>query len=98
MGKEYKPPNQPVCVECKLKDNLCVYEKGLLCLGPVTRCGCDAICTSYGHSCFGCRGLVDEPNLNAAQDVLAKYGLSVAEIVGKFRVYNNWPALSLEDT
>lgn len=98
MGKEYKPPNQPVCVECKLKDNLCVYEKGMLCLGPVTRCGCDAICTSYGHACFGCRGLVDDPNLNAAQDVLAKYGLSVEEIVGKFRVYNNWPELSLEES
>ncbi len=38
-GQTYTPPNEPVCVECKRNDTLCVYEKGMICLGPLTRCG-----------------------------------------------------------
>jgi len=105
-GQEYRPPNEPVCVECKLNDNLCVFEKGLVCLGPVTRCGCNAVCTTYGDACRGCRGLVDEANLKAAVKVLTdqqlhdimgrvvqKHRLSEEEIRLKFAVYNNWPEL-----
>ncbi len=69
-GQPHSPSNDPVCVECKRNDNLCVLEKGIMCLGPVTRCGCGAICTTYGDACQGCRGLVDEPNLMAAVRVL----------------------------
>lgn len=107
-GKEYWPPNQPVCMECKLKDNLCVYEKGLVCLGPVTRCGCNAICTSFGEPCHGCRGLMDEANLEAAVKVLTaeqlhqimaevakRHDLSRDAIRDKFAIYNNWPELEL---
>jgi coenzyme F420-reducing hydrogenase gamma subunit len=109
-GQDYQPPNEPVCVECKLNDNLCVYEKGIVCLGPVTRCGCNAICTAYGDPCHGCRGLIDEANLKAAVKVLRaeklhsimaaaaqKHQLSEEEIRAKFAVYNNWPELDLEE-
>lgn len=71
-GQDWPLPNDPVCVECKRNDHLCVLEKGILCLGPVTRCGCDAICTAYGDPCQGCRGLVDQANLEAAVRVLTK--------------------------
>ncbi len=69
-GQPHPLPNDPVCVECKRNDHLCVLEKGVMCLGPVTRCGCDAICTAYGDACQGCRGLVDQANLEAAVRVL----------------------------
>ena len=69
-GQPHPLPNDPVCVECKRNDNLCVLEKGIMCLGPVTRCGCNAICTAYGDACQGCRGFVDQPNLMAAVRVL----------------------------
>jgi coenzyme F420-reducing hydrogenase gamma subunit len=69
-GQPHPLPNDPVCVECKRNDHLCVLEKGVMCLGPVTRCGCEAICTAYGDACQGCRGLVDRPNLEAAVRVL----------------------------
>jgi coenzyme F420-reducing hydrogenase gamma subunit len=75
-GREYHPPNQPVCVECKIGDNLCVYEKGKVCLGPVTRCGCEAICTRYGDVCHGCRGLIDQANLTATATVLNRETLN----------------------
>lgn len=88
LGRPYRPPSQAVCVECKLNGYECVYDKGLLCLGPVTRMGCNAICTSRGHRCFGCRGLVDEPNVNAARDVLEEHGKSVEEVVGLLQMYS----------
>jgi coenzyme F420-reducing hydrogenase gamma subunit len=109
-GQDYEPPNQPVCVECKLNDNLCVYEKGMVCLGPVTRCGCNAICTTFGDACQGCRGLIDDANLEAAVTVLTaerlhsimaavaqKFEFSEEEIRTKFSLYNNWPELQIED-
>lgn len=100
-GKSYEPPHQPVCVECKYNDQLCVYEKGAVCLGPVTRCGCDAICTRFGDICHGCRGLIPQPNLAAAATVLKQDSLypimaavsrnnrlSPADIQDRYRIYN----------
>ena len=88
LGKTPELPNYPVCVECKMAGNICVFELGMTCLGPVTRAGCNAICVSAGRHCWGCRGLVDDPNLNAQKDVLEKYGLSVEEVLEKFKIYN----------
>jgi coenzyme F420-reducing hydrogenase gamma subunit len=106
----YRLPNDPVCVECKLSDTLCVYEKGHICLGPLTRCGCDAICTRFGEVCHGCRGLVDDANLTAMQRVFAKerlhpimgaavegHRLNAEQIRQRFAVYNNFPELKIED-
>jgi F420-non-reducing hydrogenase small subunit len=35
---------------------LCLLNRGFLCLGPVTRGGCNAACTRKGAVCIGCRG------------------------------------------
>jgi len=87
-GKPYRVPNEAVCMECKFRENECVFDTGKICLGPVTRCGCNAICTSVGQRCFGCRGLVDDPNLNAAREILKKHGYTVEEIIGMFDIYS----------
>ncbi|MHB1629660.1 MAG: NADH-quinone oxidoreductase subunit B family protein, partial [Bacilli bacterium] len=68
MGKRPEIPNYPVCVECKRRENVCRYEFNEICLGPVTRAGCDARCPSFGVWCFGCRGSIDEPNVQAARE------------------------------
>ena len=88
LGRPYQVPNQAVCYECKLNGYECVYDKGMICLGPVTRCGCNSICTSRGHRCFGCRGLVNDPNVNSAKDVLSEHGYTVDEVVGMFQIYS----------
>ena len=80
-------PNYPVCVECKQAGNICVFEKGETCVGPITRAGCDACCITEGAVCWGCRGLVDDPNVDAHKEVLEKYGLTVEELKNKFRLY-----------
>ena len=46
----------------------------------ITRAGCNAPCPAGGFWCFGCRGLVDDPNVNAAKDVMEQYGKTVDDL------------------
>jgi len=87
-GKEFKAPNYPVCVDCKLLENVCLYHKGMTCLGVVTRAGCDPLCPSFGNKCIGCRGLVDNPNVDAAFDVLEDVGLTLDDVLKDFTMFN----------
>ena len=88
MGQEPNIPNYPVCVECKKNENICVFEEGGFCLGPITRAGCNAICPSNGNECEGCRGYVDNPHMDAERGILEKYGLSVDDMMGRFNIFN----------
>lgn len=88
MGKKPVIPNYPVCVECKMRGNVCRYEYKEVCLGPITRAGCNAPCPSAGFWCFGCRGLVDDPNVQAARDVMDKYGKTVDDLKDRLQLFN----------
>ncbi|MFH1664526.1 MAG: cytochrome B [Candidatus Omnitrophota bacterium] len=88
LGKGYTPPDYAVCVECKLRENVCLYEKGQTCMGPVTRAGCNAWCPSWGNTCYGCRGLLDNPAKQGQIDILTKNGYTVDELMQKFDLYN----------
>jgi len=89
IGKGYTPPKHAVCVECKLKENVCLFEKGQVCMGPVTRAGCDAWCTSWGNTCYNCRGLLDNPAKEGQMDILEKFGYTVDSLKQKFDLYNS---------
>jgi len=97
MGVKPKLPNYPVCVECKRNGNICVFETGGFCLGPVTRAGCNSRCVNAGSHCWGCRGLVDNPNVNAEKEVLVKYGLTVNDVLSLFNLYNNYRCREIQD-
>jgi len=90
LGKKPDIPNYPVCTECKMAGNICVFEFGKTCLGPVIRAGCNAICVTGGRQCWGCRGLVDEPNKNSEEEILKKHGLTPEQVVEKFKIYNTY--------
>ncbi|MHA2219598.1 MAG: NADH-quinone oxidoreductase subunit B family protein [Candidatus Hodarchaeales archaeon] len=90
LGKEPDIPNYPVCVECKKNENVCAFERDQFCIGPVTRAGCNSCCVNEGTICWGCRGLIDNPNENAQYEVLIKYGLQVDGVIRKFRLYFGW--------
>ncbi len=89
MAKPYVVPNYSVCVECKMNENVCRYEKDQECMGPVTRAGCNSWCVNNGNRCYGCRGLVDKPASDAAKDILQKYGLKLEDILNSFTLYND---------
>ncbi len=88
VGRIPFQPNDPVCSECKAAGNVCVFDKGLTCLGPVTRGGCSATCITGGAICWGCRGLIDKPNVNAEKQILTQAGLKTEDIVKKFSLFN----------
>ncbi|MCG9478852.1 MAG: NADH:ubiquinone oxidoreductase [Actinomycetia bacterium] len=88
VGRKPEIPNYPVCVECKRNGNTCLYDLGLTCMGPVTRAGCDSRCPSNSSGCDGCRGPIDDPNVNAQKDIMAEYGLTVEDIMEGFNLYN----------
>jgi sulfhydrogenase subunit delta len=87
-GKKPAIPTYPVCVECKKKGNICRYEYQEICLGPVIRAGCGAKCPSGGFWCFGCRGLLDHPNVEAAQEVMTTYGKTAADLADRLELFN----------
>ncbi len=89
MGKTPSIPNYSVCVECKMNENVCRFEYGEICLGPITRAGCDAKCPSNGMWCFGCRGYVVDPNVNAAMGVMEEYGKTLDDLRGKMMLFGS---------
>jgi len=91
MGVEPVIPNYPVCVECRRRGNPCRYEYGEICLGVVTRAGCNAPCPTAGFYCFGCRGLLDDPNLNAAKDIMEKYRKTADDLRDRLLMFNSRP-------
>ncbi|MCB2200938.1 NADH:ubiquinone oxidoreductase [bacterium] len=73
-------PEHPVCLECKQRFTTCVFEKGQLCLGPITRGGCTAPCPAGGTGCWGCRGEAAEPNFKEFSKIAHERGFSDLEI------------------
>ncbi len=87
-GLPYQVPDYAVCVECKFNENVCMYDKGVTCLGPVTRAGCNSWCVNHGNVCYGCRGMVSNPNQAGAEAVLRSYKLDAKLIDNKMMMYN----------
>jgi len=86
-GKKPPIPEYPQCIDCKLKENVCLFDKGGFCLGPITRAGCGAICPTYGDGCEGCRGLIANPNRDSMLNVLAEHGLTPSDIMARTTMF-----------
>jgi len=63
-GRVPQIPQNPVCYECQINGYECLLQKGELCCGPITLGGCNAICLKSKQSCWGCRGLLEEPDVD----------------------------------
>ncbi len=87
QGRAPELPDYPVCVECKLRETVCLYLRGGVCLGPVARAGCQAICPAYGDSCEACRGLIPHPNMKSLEAVLAEHGMSEQEVASRMTMF-----------
>lgn len=87
QGLQPSIPDYPVCIECKLKENICVLSFGAACLGPVTRAGCEAICPSFGVGCEGCRGMISNPNIRGLKLAFNEHGLDETILLEKFRLF-----------
>lgn len=83
-------PIHPVCLECKQQFTTCVFEKGQLCLGPITRGGCQAPCPSGGLGCWGCRGPAAEPNYREFVRITHEKGFSDEEVSERLNFFGGF--------
>ena len=88
LGLTPRPAASAVCTECKIRGIQCLYERRQVCLGAVTRGGCEAICPAFGSPCDGCRGFVDHPNIPSMIDVMERYRISNDDILAKLKYFN----------
>jgi sulfhydrogenase subunit delta len=96
-GRAPTVPAHSVCVECKLRGNVCVMVTGTPCLGPVTHAGCGALCPSYHRGCYGCFGPMETPNTASLARAYEAAGYAPADLVRVFRTFNaNAPAFRRE--
>jgi len=79
-GIPFKFPAYPVCLECKQRYTVCSFEHGQLCLGSITRGGCEAPCPAGGLGCWGCRGPAADPNYEEFLSIARERGFSDREI------------------
>jgi coenzyme F420-reducing hydrogenase gamma subunit len=90
QGRQPQIPDYPLCVECKLRENVCLFQRGKSCLGPVIRAGCGAICPTYGDGCEGCRGLISNPNMDSMRTVLAEAGHTLDDLLPGYTMFGTY--------
>lgn len=96
-------PAYPVCLECKQRYTVCVCDldfpevgsdkRGQLCLGPVTRGGCNAPCPAGGLGCWGCRGPAEDANIESFLAIARESGFSEREIEERFAFFGGFEAV-----
>jgi sulfhydrogenase subunit delta len=94
LGVPYQPPRYPVCVECKQRFTVCVMDKGQLCLGSISRAGCNAPCPAGGLGCWGCRGAADQPNLKEFLAIAERSGFGKQEVSERLNFFGGFTEVS----
>ena len=99
-GRRPAISSQSVCVECKIRGNVCVMvAAGTACLGPVTHAGCGAICPAYDRGCYGCFGPKETPNTGSLSGWLQGSGTPAETLHDRYRHVNALaPAFAAEAT
>lgn len=87
-GSNRSIPTKTLCGECKLNDRGCFFGRGQLCMGLVTRAGCQARCTSLGRPCNGCAGLSPDANLSSARRICEANGIPVERFNQALEMFN----------
>lgn len=90
IGKSVSVPQYPVCMECKANENVCMFDLGEPCLGPVTRAGCDAWCPNGRHSCWGCRGPAEDCNVELLLKTIKDKGMTTEALLDRLECFGGF--------
>lgn len=86
--KRFVLPDLAVCFECRQNGNKCLIKNDKPCLGPITRGGCNSVCTNNNEACLGCRGPIEQANFKKMREVLGTM-LEDEEIENWLTIYGN---------
>jgi coenzyme F420-reducing hydrogenase gamma subunit len=89
----FRFPAYPVCVECKQRFTVCMFELGQLCLGPITRAGCNAPCPASGLGCWGCRGPAEALNMDGFIDAAGSLGFKEREMRERLDMFGGFEGI-----
>jgi len=87
LGKAIVHPKYPVCMECKANENICLFDVGEPCLGPITRGGCDSWCPNSKFGCWGCRGPAEDVNMEQMKTIMKERGFSEETILDRLECF-----------
>jgi sulfhydrogenase subunit delta len=86
-GREPVLPEHALCIECRQHGVTCVLVgDGAVCLGPVTRAGCGALCPSCGRGCYGCFGPAPGADVGVLVRRLRELGTPDEELADRLRM------------
>lgn len=79
----------PVCWECQINKNPCLLQEGKICLGPIAKAGCNAVCLNSHQECWACRGILDESRekIENLIKILQNHGYSMEDILEKMEFF-----------
>ncbi|MHA1895745.1 MAG: hypothetical protein ACTSX4_14695 [Candidatus Helarchaeota archaeon] len=66
----------PKKISKKKDDEQCFLKEGILCLGPITREGCESLCIKLGIPCEGCMGSIKSDFTSSLINFLSLINLS----------------------
>jgi len=90
VGKKIQHPKYPVCMDCKANENICLYDLGEPCLGPVTRAGCDSWCPNNRMGCWGCRGPAEAANVEQIRNIMEAHGFSAETLLDRLECFGGF--------
>ena len=92
VGKSVVYPKYPVCMECKANENICLFDIGEPCLGPVTRAGCDSWCPNSRLGCWGCRGPAEDANVRELEKIFMRHGFTAEMFLDRLQCFGGFQA------
>ena len=90
LGRTIVHPKHPVCMECKANENVCLFDLGEPCLGPVTRAGCDAWCPNNRRGCWGCRGPAEDANVDRMVAIMEERGVPFEAVLDRLECFGGF--------
>ncbi len=93
LGLDISHPNYPVCMECKANENVCLFDLGEPCLGPVTRAGCDSWCPSNRMGCWGCRGPAPVANFTELEAIVERKNIPRERFLDRLECFGGFGAV-----
>ncbi len=88
-GRRPNLPTSSVCGQCKARGTACIMvAKGIPCMGPVTRAGCNALCPAYDRGCFGCFGPSETTTLASLIEAWKVLGMDDRTVDRMFSTFN----------